>query len=90
MKRTILLMVVAALSFAVPMTGFAADGKVKDACLLNSDNCPNRSMSIVEIISKLKTEIAKGSSVYTPEELNTLDGKLSEYQLFLERMQNNS
>jgi hypothetical protein len=90
MKRTILLMVVAALALAVPMTGFAADGKGKDACLLNSDNCPNRSMSIIEIIAKLKSEIAKGSSVYTPEELTTLDGKLSEYQLFLERMQNNS
>jgi hypothetical protein len=90
MKRTILLMVVAALTFAVPMTGFAADGKGKDACLLNSDNCPNRSMSIIEIIAKLKTEIAKGSSVYTDAELKTLGGKLSEYELFLERMQSNS
>ena len=83
-------MAVAALSFAVPMTGFAADGNGKDACLLNSDNCPNRSMSIVEIIAKLKTEIAKGSSVYTGEELSTLKGKLSEYEVFMERMMSNS
>ena len=90
MKKTILLMAVAALSLAVPMAGFAADGKGKDACLLNSDNCPNKTMSIVEIIAKLKLEIAKGSSVYTDDEMNTLKGKLSEYELFMERMMSNS
>lgn len=34
--------------------------------------------SLPERISKLKTEITKGESVYTPEELKVLDRKLKE------------
>lgn len=90
MKKKMMLIAAFALALATPMMAFAADANGKDACLLNSENCPNRSMSIVEIIAKLKTEIGKGSTVYTSAELETLNSKLAEYQVFLERMQSNS
>ncbi|MBJ6725787.1 hypothetical protein [Geomesophilobacter sediminis] len=86
MKKTILTLVVSAALVASAVTAFAAD-QGKDACLLNSENCSSRSLSITEIIARLKTEIGKGSSVYTADELRVLNGKLSEYQNFLEKMQ---
>jgi len=46
----------------------------KDECLLVAMNCP-KDFSTQEKIDRLNTEISKGTSVYTPEELNTLKGK---------------
>jgi len=50
----------------------------KDECLLESKNCGNRVVSIQDKIEKLKEEIAKGTKVYTPEELKLLKQKLEE------------
>jgi len=42
--------------------------------------------SIHEIIADLKAEIAKGESVYAPDELQKLTKKLEDYEFMLERM----
>jgi hypothetical protein len=49
-----------------------------------------QSYTIQEIISKLRTEIAKGTSVYTPSELQRLKSRLDEEQRFFEEMTSNS
>ncbi len=49
----------------------------KDECLLVAMNCP-KDMTIQEKIDRLQGEIAKGTSVYTPEELNTLKHELND------------
>lgn len=43
----------------------------KDECLLVAKNCPN-DFTIQQRIDRLNTEISKGTSVYTPDELNML------------------
>jgi hypothetical protein len=50
----------------------------KNLCLLNSDQCPDRKPTILELIAQLKAEIVKGEAVYTKEELQRLQGKLQE------------
>ena len=42
--------------------------------------------SIHEIISELKTELEKGESVYSQEEIGKLAGKLAEYEFILQRL----
>ncbi len=49
----------------------------KDECLLVAKNCPN-DFSIQQRIDRLNTEIAKGTSVYTPDELNMLHKELDD------------
>ncbi|MDR3579241.1 MAG: hypothetical protein P4L44_04670 [Oryzomonas sp.] len=49
-----------------------------------------QSYTIQEIISKLKAEIAKGTSVYTPNELQRLKSRLDDEQRFYEEMTSNS
>ena len=44
----------------------------KDECLLVAMNCP-KDFSTQERIDRLNTEISKGTSVYSPDELNTLN-----------------
>lgn len=58
----------------------------KNLCLLESEDCPNRKMTIVELIEALRLELSKGEAVYTPSELRTLEGKLGEYELMYERL----
>jgi hypothetical protein len=50
----------------------------KDLCLLYSQDCPNQAMTIQTKISRLREEIGKGSTVYTPVELRRLQSKLEE------------
>jgi len=50
----------------------------KDECLLLARHCGTTVYSIQDKIEKLKEEIAKGTKVYTPEELNKLKQKLEE------------
>ena len=65
----------------------SGNGNGKNLCLLNSENCPDRSMDIMQIISTLKTDIGKGSNVYNPGEINILSAKLEDYNKLLEQMQ---
>jgi hypothetical protein len=49
----------------------------KDECLLVAKNCPPEMASVQHRIDRLNAEIAKGTDVYTPAELNVLQDKLN-------------
>ena len=49
----------------------------KDECLLVAKNCPPDMAIVQNRIDRLNTEIAKGTDVYTPAELNVLNDKLN-------------
>ena len=50
----------------------------KDECLLLARQCGLSAQSIQDKIERLQEEIAKGTAVYTPEELRRLKQKLDE------------
>ena len=58
----------------------------KNRCLLESEDCPPRKMTIVELIEGLKHEIARGEAVYTPAELQKLETKLRDYEFLYNRL----
>jgi len=58
----------------------------KDLCLLASINCANQVDSIQMRITRLNREIAKGTDVYTREELNVLKNELNEANSNLESL----
>ncbi|BDV44600.1 hypothetical protein GURASL_35230 [Geotalea uraniireducens] len=58
----------------------------KNLCLLWSEDCPDKKLTITEQIAALKREIALGTTVYTPKELQRLRNKLDEYQFFYDRL----
>lgn len=60
--------------------------KGKNMILLGIEHSNAWQPSIHETIAALQAEIAKGESVYTPEELKKLTGKLEDYEFMLERM----
>ena len=55
------------------MTSWGESSQIanKDECLLVAKNCPD-DFTIQQRIDRLNTEISKGTSVYTPDELNML------------------
>lgn len=59
----------------------------KDECLLVAQNCPGEVMSIQQKINKLNAEIAKGTDVYTVDELRILNDKLDDAYKTLEDIQ---
>jgi hypothetical protein len=61
----------------------------KDKCLLVAQNCGKDTDSVQQRISRLKVEIAKGTDVYTTDELNNLKGQLKMSNNFLHYLQNN-
>ena len=78
MKRVVV-SVCAVVIALVAMPVFAAgQAEGKNYFLLYGKNGPNLVDSLPERIAKLKTEIAKGEKVYTPEELKLLERKLKE------------
>lgn len=68
------------------MTGGDQGMPEKDMEMLDSRLGPNRTDSIIELIARLKREIARGEAVYTAGELKTLTAKLQEYEQMLELM----
>lgn len=58
----------------------------KNLCLLESEGCPSRKMSIIELIRGLREEVAKGEAVYTPAELRRLETRLREYEFMYDRL----
>jgi len=58
----------------------------KDLCLLYSEMCANRALTIQEKIAKLNREIAKGTQVYTKAELQRLQDKLEEAEKLLDNL----
>lgn len=58
----------------------------KDQCLLVSRNCAGQVDSTQERIDRIQNEINKGTSVYTNDELRTLERKLEQENEFLSDM----
>jgi hypothetical protein len=56
----------------------------KNECLLVAVNCGNQVDSIQERIDRIKGEIARGSDVYTADELRRLNRQLDEANKILE------
>ncbi|CAG0981370.1 hypothetical protein GEOBC_01838 [Geobacteraceae bacterium] len=67
-----------------PVAPHPSDGK--NHCLLDSEDCPARKMTIIELIDGLRQELAKGEAVYTPAELRKLGNKLREYEFMYDRL----
>lgn len=82
--RNITIMVATLLLAAAPtlavegVMGQQAPQAHKSECLLVAKNCP--SDSIQERISRIQGEIAKGTAVYSHDELRRLNGQLREAQ----------
>jgi hypothetical protein len=87
MKKNAFLTTLVVIALAVPMMASAAGINGKNACLLNSENCSDTTMSIVQVIGQLKKEIGKGPAVYSADELKLLSSKLTEYKDFMIKMQ---
>lgn len=62
----------------------------KDECLLVSKNCANDVDSLQERITRLNGEISKGTDVYTPAELRSLENQRDEAIHFLDYIMTNS
>ncbi|WP_168205941.1 hypothetical protein [Geobacter sp. FeAm09] len=66
----------------------------KDECLLVAQldvtNCPNQTSSLQGRVERLNREIAKGTDVYTPSELQTLKNERSEVQKIIDYVGNNA
>lgn len=58
----------------------------KNLYLLGLQESANRQPDIHETIRTLEHEIARGSEVYTSDELARLEGKLDDYRKVLERL----
>ncbi|HAD04740.1 MAG: hypothetical protein A2091_10910 [Desulfuromonadales bacterium GWD2_61_12] len=88
MKKLIVLLMVAGLFGATPVLAASHEPmtvkptKFMEKCVLQSETLQDK-------ISKAKAEMAKGSMVYTEEELQTLEQKLKEANDFLEAMGKN-
>jgi hypothetical protein len=59
----------------------------KDTSLLEPEHAPTAE-DINMRIARLKREVARGTKVYTPEELNKLQSKLNDYLAILKTLQN--
>jgi len=59
----------------------------KDECLLASKNCADQADDIYARIHKLDKAIAKGTKVYTSQELQKLKDKLQETDQLLKEME---
>jgi len=88
MKR-IIAMVFATCLAMTQFPAYATDttgGSEKDLCLLYSEKCVNRALTIQEKIAKLNREIAKGNQVYTKAELQRLQDKLEDAERLLDNL----
>jgi hypothetical protein len=78
LKKVIILVCAVIVAFVAFPVFAAEQAGGKNDYLVYGMNGFNVRDSLPERISKLKTEITKGESVYTPEELKVLDRKLIE------------
>lgn len=58
----------------------------KDECLLLSKNCATEVDSLQKKVKKLQTEIKKGTKVYSPDELKTLEDKLKDVNDYIKTL----
>jgi hypothetical protein len=61
---------------------------LKDECLILAKNCPTD--SIQERIERITNEINRGTDVYSPEELKTLERQLYEFKRELDNAGRNT
>ncbi len=59
----------------------------KVVCELAAKNCLNRVEILQKRVKKLKTEIKKGSTKYSAEDMKKLEQKLNETQELLDKME---
>ncbi len=86
--KSITIVAAALMIAAVPV--FAVEGVIgqaqpqvrKNECLLVAQNCPSDTIQVR--IQRIKGEIAKGTSVYTKDELQRLNRELESAQKFLD------
>jgi hypothetical protein len=78
MKKVIVSACAVAIAFVALPVFAASQAEGKNDCLVYGKNCQNAVDSLPERIAKLKTEIAKGTKVYTAEELKLLERRLKE------------
>lgn len=87
MKKAIMFLVAAIASMSFSMA-YAADHDMshmgKNECLLASEQCQRAAQSIQEKLTVLRAEIAKGTTVYSVDELNKLKQKLQDAENTLE------
>ena len=91
MRRMMLvtLVLVAAMGRVLPaLSEEGDDTDKKDLCVLISVECGHSVQSIQDKIERLKEAIAKGTAVYTPEELRSLKQKLDEVNKTLDLLGN--
>jgi peptidoglycan hydrolase CwlO-like protein len=86
LAASLLLAVLPALSAEETM-GQTEQSQQKDECLLLAKNCTNEVDSLQQRIDKLYNEIAKGTAVYTPGEIQVLEDKLNDALRDLQDMQ---
>ena len=90
MKRIIFMLFATFMMFAsIPV--YAKDTTTitqKNQCVLASKECKGIVDSIQMKAEKLKTEIEKGTKVYTPEEMDKLNAKLKEAETMLDNYLN--
>ena len=90
MKRIIILTVAAlVMSLSIPVLAAEMTSEQKDQCLLASKNCRRAVDSIQQKMTKLQNEINKCDKVYSPEEINKLEGKLKEVEDMLDKLESN-
>jgi hypothetical protein len=82
MRRVIFVLLVLIAGIAVHvlpvLSGDDDNAKNKDECLLITTQCGTSAQSIQDKIDRIKREIAKGTTVYSPEELRALKQALDE------------
>lgn len=89
MMLVTLVLLVAVAGRVLPVLSEDSDvaGK-KDLCVLIAVECGHSAQSIQDRIERLKEAIAKGTAVYTPEELRSLKQKLDEVNKTLDLLGN--
>ena len=78
MKKVSLSMLAIVVAFTALPVFAAVPTPGKSDCLLYGKNCRDNANDLPVRIANLKTEIAKGEKIYTPEELKFLEGRLKE------------
>ena len=86
MAAALMILAVAAFADEGPMNGTFDRGmqSEKNECLLVAVNCGNQVDSIQQRIERIKGEIARGTDVYTSDELRRLNRELDEAVKILE------
>jgi hypothetical protein len=87
MKKMLLILAAATLTTSAVPAFAQPDSSQKDECLLASQNCVNQVDDIYKRMHRLDKEIRKGKRVYTQQELNALQQKLTETQDLLKSME---